>query len=224
MSLHARLYCKQYRVHLADIIGSILGRIAATGKACSDRYKTVSSSNAHVQVTCFQALADIRGIPIAFDDQNRLEPSSASRDYRPVYLFYSNQDLVINTVHEIQSPKLESEQDDRVITLADYSFDDDGRDMLSEEYSYEQDTYDDDTVCKHCGIAEIVKDVNNMFFCDECNEGVHQLCEDPPIEPYEKDIDPWYCRECLRRKGLPLPRPPFMTDEYTTGTKRKREE
>lgn len=98
--------------------------------------------------------------------------------------------------HPAEEKTSESAEANR-ITLEDYTFDDD-------EYTYE-DPQIEDAICKHCGIPDIAEDINNIFFCDECHMGVHQLCEDPPIATFEQDIDPWYCRECSRRNGLPIP-------------------
>ena len=117
------------------------------------------------------------------------------------------------------------------ITLADYILDEE-----DQEYAYENP--EDDKVCKVCGIDEIVEDVNNMFYCDECDLGVHQLCEDPPVQQFETEVDPWYCRECSRRKGIPLPqrlineqspilpfkRPVEQDNNRTEETKRRRDE
>lgn len=80
-------------------------------------------------------------------------------------------------------------------------------DMAMASYSYEdynEDEYmeEDETVCKVCHIPDIIDNVNDMFTCDGCELSVHQLCEDPVIQSYEKEIDPWYCRACSRDMGL----------------------
>jgi hypothetical protein len=109
-----------------------------------------------------------------------------------VYLFYGNLDLLLS-------------KDEHVITLEDYTFDD--------EYEYEsvdqaqpnEEPPEEDEACMHCGIKEIVNDVNDMFFCEYCNRGVHQFCEEPPILAAEKELDPWYCRTCCRAQNIPIP-------------------
>lgn len=136
------------------------------------------------------------------DDEGVLQPSPASKNYRPVYLFYCNEKMMAN----VPNPEGAAEEEknkgsipsggDNMITLEDYTFD--------EEYMYE-DPEMEDASCKHCGIPDIAEDINNMFFCDECHMGVHQLCEDPPVASFEQEIDPWYCRDCSRRKGMPIP-------------------
>jgi hypothetical protein len=126
-----------------------------------------------------------------------------SVEYRPVYLFYCNNDIVSRSAEEIIAPKPSPSTNG--VTLADYSFDDDQAEM-----DYEVD--DDVEPCKYCGIPDSIDDINTIFFCDECNQGVHQLCEQPPISAFEMDVDPWYCRDCCRRLGraLPIP-PPYMS-------------
>jgi hypothetical protein len=129
-------------------------------------------------------LADIRGI-----DFNGNAPSGFSKAYRPVYLFYFNQTLF--------------QRNEQVITLEDYTFD---------EQDYEQ-TEEESSICKICHIGDIVDDVNDLFICEHCNLGVHQLCEQPPIEEFEKEIDPWFCRQCSHNKGLPLKRKRSLQEE-----------
>ncbi|KAI8380262.1 hypothetical protein BD560DRAFT_387618 [Blakeslea trispora] len=136
------------------------------------------------KISSDQAMADIQGVT----KPNQIQPTDFSKDYRPVYVFYVNLDVL--------QPK-----EDHVITLEDYTLDDPN----SEEH----------IPCMHCGIAEIADDINDMFFCESCHQGVHQLCEDPPIQSFEVKIDPWYCRTCCRVKNLPL---------ENVSLKRKREE
>lgn len=135
-------------------------------------------------VSSEQALADIRGA-----GYESILPSEFSKEYRPIYLFYINQDKLI-------SPPAEEH-----ITLDDYTFD--------EEDEYLDDTppinVEEDESCMHCGIKDIVNDINDMFFCEHCNKGVHQLCEKPAIQSFEKNIDPWFCRTCCASKNMPIP-------------------
>jgi hypothetical protein len=158
-------------------------------------------------VSSEQALADIRGVAI----DNTL-PTEFSKDYKPVYLFYGNLDLLLS-------------KDQQVITLEDYTFDDEYEyEPLDQEYI--QDPPEEDETCMHCGIKEIVNDVNDMFFCEYCNRGVHQLCEEPPIHASEKDIDPWYCRTCCKAQNIPIPSSSIPEEEGTPSVsiKRKRDD
>lgn len=92
------------------------------------------------------------------------------------------------------------------ITLDDYTFDDD------DEYEYvaQEQPPEENEVCAHCGIADIVEDVNDIFFCEMCDKAVHQFCEDPPIQAFEKNVDPWYCRACCIKQNIPFPSPPQL--------------
>ncbi|KAI8390908.1 uncharacterized protein BYT42DRAFT_591703 [Radiomyces spectabilis] len=167
------------------------------------------------RISSQQALADISNTPVKTDNQSQVAPSETSLEFHPVYLFYCNEDL---TNLDLSQRTEHANSSNSEITFEDYTFDDDEHvpDVYQQQYEEE-----DDTVCKHCGIAETADDINTIFFCDECNAGVHMLCEDPPISKYEFDIDPWYCRACSRRKGLPLPQPPLSD---SLGIKRKHEE
>lgn len=141
-----------------------------------------------------QAIADIRGTPN--------ECSEFSKDYRPVYLFYGNLDIL---------QRRDQESQNHIITLEDYTFDEE----------YEEQTVEEDEICMRCGIKDIIDDVNDIFFCENCNRGVHQLCENPPIQAFEKEVDPWYCRSCCRVKDIPIPTAPSAS---LPSAKRKREE
>lgn len=159
--------------------------------------------------TSEQAIADIRGIKT-----NESSPTVFSKGYRPVYLFYINQDTLI-----VQ----QEEEKQQHITLEDYTFD--------EEEEGEEEEEEEEESCMHCGIKEIINDVNDMFFCELCNRGVHQLCEDPPILSFEKQVEPWYCRACSKIQGVPLPTPPeentlftFHNTTVSIPEKRKREQ
>ncbi|OZJ03461.1 hypothetical protein BZG36_02752 [Bifiguratus adelaidae] len=55
--------------------------------------------------------------------------------------------------------------------------------------------YDDIVACKTCHNGDEATG-NQIFLCDKCDEGVHQLCAVPPIRDEEIEQDPWYCREC----------------------------
>lgn len=147
-------------------------------------------------------MADIRGTI-----SDPIKPSEASLAYRPVYLFYCNEDMVLDGDGAKCNGEA-SQGDSGVITLADYTFDDDEEEEL------------ENAACKLCGIAESKDNVNTIFFCDNCSEGVHQLCENPPIAQYEMEVDPWYCRDCSARMGIPIP-PPIQASH---GIKRRREE
>jgi hypothetical protein len=159
-------------------------------------------------------LADIRGAV-----ENKSSPSEFSKDYRPVYLFYGNLD--------ISQSRQEGDQDgSRMITLEDYTFDDE----YEQNQLLPEDTQEEEELCKYCGIKDIIEDVNDMFFCEFCNQGVHQLCEDPAIEKFEKDLDPWFCRSCCKAQNIPIPTAPPSTELYVLAStdenalKRKREE
>lgn len=148
-------------------------------------------------MTSDQALADIRGAI-----ENKASPSEFSKDYRPVYLFYGNLDISQQLQQPLQGG--ETAQDgSHVITLEDYTFDDEYDQLLQEpEQEFPQE---EEELCKHCGIKDIVEDINDMFFCELCNQGVHQFCEDPPIQKFEKDVDPWWCRACSKAQNIPIP-------------------
>ncbi|KAI8061466.1 uncharacterized protein B0P05DRAFT_477604 [Gilbertella persicaria] len=152
------------------------------------------------KVSSDQALADIRGMTT-----HHTEPTQFSKDYRPVYVFYANLDLLQNQ---------QTQPEGHVITLEDYTFDEEDEDSRIQEEEEEEDV-----PCMHCGIKEIVNDINDMFFCELCNQGVHQLCEEPPIQAFEKNVDPWYCRTCCRAQGLPIP-----TEQEFSSAKRKRQD
>lgn len=137
-------------------------------------------------MTSEQALADIRGMIT-----DKTMPSVFSKDYRPVYLFYGNLDLLMA-------------KDEHVITLDDYTFDDEYEYESPDQVQPAEEPPEEEESCMHCGIKEIVNDVNDMFFCEYCNRGVHQLCEEPPIAAAEKDLDPWYCRGCCKVQNIPL--------------------
>ncbi|KAI8993182.1 hypothetical protein BDB01DRAFT_775480 [Pilobolus umbonatus] len=146
------------------------------------------------RISCEQALADIRGMENGH--------SEFAMDYRPVYLFYGSQLMFV--------PKEDH------ITLEDYTFDDEYENEPTNHYNEEEEA-----ICMHCAISDIVEDVNDIFICELCNRGVHQLCEDPPIQSFEKNIDPWYCRTCSRANNYPIPAPPSRS---TLPSKRKRNE
>ncbi|RCH94699.1 hypothetical protein CU097_012236 [Rhizopus azygosporus] len=170
----------------------------------------ILGSDEEKRITCEQALADIQGT----ETTGALTQSEFSKDYRPVYLFYGNQDVLTmplqdETEHDNQQTA--PENNDQQITWEDFSFD--------EDYAYADSAQEENAICIHCGIEDIVNDVNDIFICESCENGVHQLCEDPPIQNYEKDIDPWYCRACCRAKNLPIPQMP-----PPPSAKRKREE
>ncbi|KAK4509712.1 uncharacterized protein ATC70_007014 [Mucor velutinosus] len=151
------------------------------------------------RVTSDQALADIRGAL-----ESETFPSEFSKDYRPVYLFYGNLDIS-QPPQQPQKGGGEAAQDgSHVITLDDYTFDDDYDQLLQQEP--QQDIpHEEEELCKHCGIKDIIDDINDMFFCELCNQGVHQLCEDPPIQQFEKNVDPWWCRACSKAQNIPIP-------------------
>lgn len=152
-----------------------------------------SFTHVYSKITSDQALADIRGTPV-----ETIQSSEFSKDYRPVYLFYVNQARVIQ-------PEVENGQH---ITLEDYTFDEDEYEYVPEEKSAEENEK-----CIHCGISDIVEDVNDIFFCELCDQPVHQFCEDPPIQAFEKNIDPWYCRACCVKQNLPFPSPPQLDQD-----------
>ncbi|KAI9470873.1 MAG: hypothetical protein EXX96DRAFT_511385 [Benjaminiella poitrasii] len=194
-------------------------------------------NDSEVQIHSEQAMADIRD-----SEYQQKIPSSFSKAFRPLYLFYGNFDAITPTESSNgsgQSNNYNEKREGPVITLDDYTFD--------EEYEYDYDQQqqqfmpeEENEPCMRCGIKDIEEDVNDIFFCESCNRGVHQLCEDPPIQAFEKDIDPWFCRDCLKQKNLPIPTLPqpssntiriqweTQEDNNTSGdnllTKRKRED
>ncbi|OAD02158.1 hypothetical protein MUCCIDRAFT_164096 [Mucor lusitanicus CBS 277.49] len=154
--------------------------------------------DAESRATSDQALADIRG-----ELESDTFPSEFSKDYRPVYLFYGNLDILQLSQQPHQGG--ETAQDgSHVITLDDYTFDDD-YDQLVEQDPGQIIPQEEEEICKHCGIKDIIDDVNDMFFCELCNQGVHQLCEDPPVQEFEKKVDPWWCRACSKAQNIPIP-------------------
>ncbi|KAG1057965.1 hypothetical protein G6F43_000247 [Rhizopus delemar] len=161
----------------------------------------ILSSEEEKKVSCEQALIDIQGIE---------GQSEFSVDYKPVYLFYGNPEMLTAPLQEELEERQQTVPDANQITWEDYTFE--------EDYTPEEEpTQEESSICIHCGIEDIVEDVNDIFICESCENGVHQLCENPPIQNYEKEIDPWYCRSCCRAKGLPIPQQP-------SSLKRKREE
>ncbi|KAI9494019.1 hypothetical protein BDB00DRAFT_787459 [Zychaea mexicana] len=210
----------EWELYLRDYISSENGKL----------WRILSELNAdrnETKITSDQALADIHGEATVDEDGKTVQPSAHPREFRPVYLFYCNRTMVAETFHSTIEGSASSNtaptsvagqttsntkacnaaaasaaaaEEESGITLADYILDED-----DQHYMYENP--DDDKVCKVCGIDEIIEDVNNMFYCDHCNLGVHQLCEDPTIAQFETELDPWYCRECSRQKGLPMPQP-----------------
>ncbi|KAI8643171.1 hypothetical protein BD408DRAFT_342904 [Parasitella parasitica] len=149
------------------------------------------------RVVSDQTLADIRGAR-----ENKTSPSEFSRDYRPVYLFYGNLDIS-------QTSQMDDQNGNNVITLEDYTFDDE---YDQDQLLLPQGAREEEEACKHCGIKDIVEDINDIFFCESCNQGVHQLCEEPPVEAFEKDVDPWYCRSCCKAQNIPVPSLPQLRD------------
>ncbi|CAO3638510.1 unnamed protein product [Cunninghamella blakesleeana] len=219
------------------------------------------------KISSEQALSDIRGRPFMSKT-----PSEFSIEYKPVYLFYCNNDRInqlvgegsilnkMNTTIDISpSPtptpyyinngiKMTDSSDIRMSDSSDIRMTDssdirmtDSSDMqITEEFEStstssspltlqqqnNNNDYDNDNdstsykeyletmldhndleneVCKHCGISETIDDINTIFFCDLCDLGVHQLCEDPPIPSYEAQYDPWYCRSCSKIIDSTLP-------------------
>lgn len=218
-------WCLYIRDYIYNDAGTVW-RVISEAKASDD------SKPAERRIHSSQALADIRGVSTPADDGSSiLEPTDQSRVYRPVYLFYSNRELVDQSLHgtinAAATEKPPTEQEGGVITMEDY--------LLDEDVEYDEEMDVDDTVCKVCQIPDIIDNINNMFYCDNCNLGIHQLCAEPHIADYEVDIDPWYCRECCRDKGLPIPPPqpqpqPSSSSAHPAtfqdqlGMKRKREE
>ncbi|CAO3597889.1 unnamed protein product [Absidia cylindrospora] len=221
------LYLRDYT---ADISGSnwriIKGSITTNGEI-------------EMRISSHQVLADLRGVNVKNDQGLECVPSPASGNYRPVYLFYCNNGIISRSAHDSLETKPApnthhnnktadssnaQQNKDQCITFEDYTFENDGDDGNNMDYVIQDDEDDDDDdmameMCKHCGIPESIDDINTIFFCDECNLGVHQLCEQPPIAMFEMNIDPWYCRDCCARKGLPLPTPPhYITPVSETTT------
>lgn len=112
-------------------------------------------------------------------------------------LFYINQAQLFPPVPLAGEEVNEGEQH---ITLDDYTFDDDYNfdylDLPEQPPTLTQEEWEE--ICMHCQTKD-PHDGNDMFICDNCNRGVHQLCEDPPVQDYEKLLDPWYCRSCTNQ-------------------------
>ncbi|KAI9255608.1 hypothetical protein BDA99DRAFT_442087 [Phascolomyces articulosus] len=226
----------EWEFYLRDYISSDDGKL----------WRVLSESNHprnDIKISSDQALADIQGGDVVDKNGNRMQPSTYTQAFRPIYLFYCNRTMVVESMNAgnmtptattttMQGGQSSNEQYTTTgsgITLADYILDED-----EQQYSYENP--EDDKACKICGIEDIIEDVNNMFYCDECNLGVHQFCEDPPIQQFETEIDPWFCRECSRRRGIPLPQPineqalvlpskrPGDEHDYMDEVKRRRDE
>ncbi|KAI9255544.1 hypothetical protein BY458DRAFT_519933 [Sporodiniella umbellata] len=153
------------------------------------------------RISCAQAIIDIRRT-------GRYAVSEFSKRYRPLYLFYCNQEILVTPVEEQSEEVQQAVPENSQISWEDYTV---------EQCDGDELTHEEGALCIHCGIEDIVDDVNDIFICESCESGVHQLCENPPIQNYEKEIDPWFCRACCRQKNLPIPQQlPLL--------KRKREE
>ncbi|KAI8093019.1 uncharacterized protein BX664DRAFT_260136 [Halteromyces radiatus] len=195
------LYLRDY---MDDVTGSIW-RVLHAG-----------DQDIEMRISSHQVLADIRGSSVQNTQGVMCKPSPTSNDYRPVYLFYCNNDMISRLSEQcLESGKstvsmngLESKHE---------TINNDEANGYMMEYEQEHDELDMDP-CKYCGIPESIDDINTIFFCDHCNQGVHQLCEQPPIAAFEMDIDPWYCRECCAMKGLPLPTPPPFISSSSSST------
>ncbi|CAO3608704.1 unnamed protein product [Cunninghamella echinulata] len=186
---------------------------------------TKDKNGQDIKVSSQQALSDIRGIPV-----KDCSPSTYSSNYRPVYLFYCNHDLITRSTQDsshnqskdtLNNTSFEENDDEPMsdgsssLQLQLHSTPQHNQQQQGDNVSYqdyiETNSYDsynnkpasalEDELCKHCGIPDTVDDINTIFFCDLCELGVHQLCEDPPISAYEVEIDPWYCRSCTKIIG-----------------------
>ncbi|KAI8062092.1 hypothetical protein BC940DRAFT_309511 [Gongronella butleri] len=195
-------------------------------------------SEQEVKLDSMQVLADLRGAEVAGESGKSVKPTRASNAFRPFYMFYCSEAIVQDTCASRASgaPLVNGEAStssdpsasgaDGAITLADYTYDDEY------EYAYADEGMDvgataeeeamEQALCKLCHIPDSINDLNTIFFCDHCDLGVHQLCENPPIQKFEFDIDPWYCRDCLALKGLPIPTPPATMADQEGATFKKR--
>ncbi|KAH8548082.1 hypothetical protein BGW37DRAFT_470445 [Umbelopsis sp. PMI_123] len=144
-----------------------------------------------------QAIQDIRGVACP-GSQLSNKPGNATlfdtESYKPVYLVYVNAYIV--SARQEALAYLEQERQNilgkrKVITDDDYVDD------------YENEDMDDGDVCKYCLIGLDVEG-NRLFICDACNQCVHQLCETPPIQNEEIEIDPWMCRDCTAAGRKPI--------------------
>lgn len=146
-----------------------------------------------------------------------------------MYLFYCNHDLITRSTQSLlpnqskdilNKTSFEGNDDESMPDAAsslqlhsspqNHQLQQEGDNVSYQDY-IETDSYDsynnkpestlEDELCKHCGISDTIDDINTIFFCDLCELGVHQLCEDPPISAYEVEIDPWYCRSCTKIIG-----------------------
>ncbi|ORX47206.1 hypothetical protein DM01DRAFT_1339223 [Hesseltinella vesiculosa] len=200
----------------------------------------MTQSDIEIKIPSLQVLADLRGVQVEDEQGKPTLPSPWSKKYLPFYLFYCNETVVtgdakngtcqkrdsLNAYDAATSTSDDAGQDQRgLITIDDYTYDDE---MLDYDQNDVMMTDEDHAVamatCKVCHIADSIDNVNTIFFCDDCDQGVHQLCEDPPIQSFEMDLDPWYCRHCLARKGLPIPTPPAVqpSDQDGAAFKKRR--
>ncbi|KAI8576244.1 hypothetical protein K450DRAFT_257806 [Umbelopsis ramanniana AG] len=144
-----------------------------------------------------QAIQDLRGVcspnpQLSTNARNTMLYDTES--YKPVYLVYVNAYIVSTRQEALMYMEQERQNilgKRKVITDDDYVDDYDNEDM------------DDGDVCKHCLIGIDVEG-NRLFICDACNQCVHQLCETPPIQNDEIEIDPWLCRECTAAGRKPI--------------------
>ena len=61
------------------------------------------------------------------------------------------------------------------------------------------DDEEDPGFCKICFYAHSEGE-NLIVFCDDCDLGVHQYCQEPPITQYEIDLPKWYCQDCISKR------------------------
>ncbi|KAJ1652476.1 PHD finger protein 19 [Dispira simplex] len=89
-------------------------------------------------------------------------------------------------------------------------------DQLHEEFLDDQNvvTHDhtlDIIACRVCMSGDDSPD-NQIVLCDACDEGVHQLCQVPPVTEKHLAYDPWYCTRCWEK---------YREKSAATGVKRK---
>lgn len=73
---------------------------------------------------------------------------------------------------------------------------------VPEAILYDDDSQDEQP-CRFCLSATVIEEDNVMFICDGCDQAIHQQCASPPIEEWEKEINPWFCIDCrLAPKGV----------------------
>ncbi|KAJ1959181.1 hypothetical protein IWQ62_004713 [Dispira parvispora] len=80
---------------------------------------------------------------------------------------------------------------------------------LEEPGQFHEESLDDQDVVTHDHTLDIIacrvcmsgddSPDNQIVLCDACDEGIHQLCQVPPITEKHLAYDPWYCARCWQQ-------------------------